>query len=145
MDKVRAEFERRFPRPEGVGLAEDGLYEGGQWVSFYNAKWEAWQACADRAATPPEDIIMQDWLYDQQRPGKVFANGFTANELYIAKQAWKASRERLVIDLPILLMNIVETEYEDGQQDAAEKCAAAVHAAGVTVLCAGEPYPDCAK
>lgn len=43
MDKIREEFEARFPREAGIRLDDDGLYSG-PWASFYNARWEAWKA-----------------------------------------------------------------------------------------------------
>lgn len=51
-DKIREAFEVRFPRPKGAFIDTDGCYSGGEWVSFYNARWEAWQSALAQQPAP---------------------------------------------------------------------------------------------
>lgn len=78
-DAIREQFEAKFPRPANAFVDADGLYSGGEWVSFYNARWEAWLAAMAQAAQEPVaaqkilDLILDECRYwhgrDEARRG----------------------------------------------------------------------------
>ena len=56
----RAAFERIYPR-DGRKLDDDGLYSG-EWASFYNAKWEAFNAALDSIVIELPDAVTGESL-----------------------------------------------------------------------------------